>query len=1078
MLPLIKKSSLCCAAIGTLALSHSPAEANENYAARLPMESDLNAPKQLLNIPTAKYSVGKTLKLHPNSRIALIGGGLGSRMNIYNEFETELQARYPDYKLFIRNLCKEGDTPAFRPHPSRGEHWVIPGGKELIKEEFRTSQSKGHYETPDQWLIRLQVDTVIGFFGYSESFDGEAAAGAYKNELRAFIKHTLAQNYNGKNSPQLAIVSPATFEDLSAKRDLPNGEVINANLELYTKAMAEVCAEEGVLFFDAFSTTAGFYNQSKVDLTSNGHNLTGYAYKNFAPALANGLFGKKEAVADTRLIKSAVTEKNRLWLLDYKIPNGVHVHGRRHKPYGKDNYPEELEKTREMTAFRDRAIWAANVGKGFKLKKADTTTKELTPITSNSDRKVEYKSGQEVAEMLEMADGYKVELFADETRFPDLANPSQMAFDNKGRLWVSCMASYPHYKIGDPAPNDKILIFEDTNGDGKADRQKTFIDHIHIPMGFELTEHGVFISLGNDLVLLKDTNGDDKADVKEIILSGFDDHDTHHAISAFCADPSGAIYMAEGWFSHSNVETPYGPVRGVSGGFYRYNQNKGKLERTAQYEIPNPWGIAFDDWGQNFFLHTSGSAFSWMQAAAVKPKFSVNLASHNLLNSNNVRPTSGLEIVSSRHFPDEVQGDVLLCNNIGYLGAKQHTLEADPNSGFFKSMFRQDLFKSPGSYQYFRPVDLEFAPDGSLYFVDWSNVLIGHMQHNARDPKRDHVHGRIYRVTYPSRPLVKPAKVAGATIEQLLENLKLHEYRTRYRTRRELRGRDRDKVLVATQKWVKALDPSNAKYEHYLLEALWVTWGINKIDTNLLESLLNAKDYRARVAAVRAARYNADKYSNAFEAIRKAAGDVHPQVRHEAVIAASWMGQEKGLLIVEEANKQPHDNWWSGEAYKHAEANLKGEVAVEAPEPKIAVPTHVPATFHASYRRGKKLYEHGENCWSCHQQNGQGITPAFPPLDGSKWVISDKDLLAKIALHGVSGEMIVAGEKYNGAMPGFAFRKDNKEIADMLTYVRNAWSNKCGDGYTESEIEALLKKTEKPGGMYKVEEILKQHQLK
>ena len=82
----------------------------------------------------------------------------------------------------------------------------------------------------------------------------------------------------------------------------------------------------------------------------------------------------------------------------------------------------------------------------------------------------------------------------------------------------------------------------------------------------------------------------------------------------------------------------------------------------------------------------------------------------------------------------------------------------------------------------FRPVDLEFAPDGSLYIADWHNVLIGHMQHNARDPLRDHVHGRIYRITYPSRPLVVPAKVAGATVEELLNNLTLPEYRTRYRT--------------------------------------------------------------------------------------------------------------------------------------------------------------------------------------------------------------------------------------------------------------------------------------------------------
>ena len=87
----------------------------------------------------------------------------------------------------------------------------------------------------------------------------------------------------------------------------------------------------------------------------------------------------------------------------------------------------------------------------------------------------------------------------------------------------------------------------------------------------------MYVSQGTNLVLLQDLNGDDKADKKEIILSGFDDHDTHHAHSAYVADPSGAILMAEGVFLHTNVETPYGPVRGTNGGFYRYNPKRHHL---------------------------------------------------------------------------------------------------------------------------------------------------------------------------------------------------------------------------------------------------------------------------------------------------------------------------------------------------------------------------------------------------------------------------------------------------------------------------------------------------------------------
>ena len=179
-----------------------------------------------------------------------------------------------------------------------------------------------------------------------------------------------------------------------------------------------------------------------------------------------------------------------------------------------------------------------------------------------------------------------------------------------------------------------------------------------------------------------------------------------------------------------------------------------------------------------------------------------------------VRPTSGLEFLHSRHFPEEVQGDMLINNNIGFLGTKQHQM-IDEGTGY-RTIHRQDLVV--GEDPNFRPVDMEIAPDGSLYIVDWHNVLIGHMQHNARDPLRDHVHGRIYRLTYPSRPLVDPPQVYGASIETLLKNLELPEYRARYRSRRELRGRDKVEVLSKMSSWIEGLDPNHARYEHHLLE--------------------------------------------------------------------------------------------------------------------------------------------------------------------------------------------------------------------------------------------------------------------
>src|SRR5690606_28640121 len=142
-------------------------------------------------------------------------------------------------------------------------------------------------------------------------------------------------------------------------------------------------------------------------------------------------------------------------------------------------------------------------------------------------------SPQEAEAAMTVAPGYRVQTFASEADFPELAKPVQMAFDNRGRLWVSCMPSYPQWKPGDPQPDDKLQILEDTDGDGKADKSTVFADGLHVPVGFEFWNGGVLAVSQPKLLFLKDTDGDDRADVREVVLDGFASCDTHHSISAF-----------------------------------------------------------------------------------------------------------------------------------------------------------------------------------------------------------------------------------------------------------------------------------------------------------------------------------------------------------------------------------------------------------------------------------------------------------------------------------------------------------------------------------------------------------------
>ena len=1018
------------------------------------------------------------IQLNEGDHIVLLGNNLCSRMMNYGHFETALQLKFPDHKLFIRNMCDGGNTPGFRPHSGRVSPWAFPGAEEFHDELTQNSNSKGHLNTPDEWLNELQADVILAFFGYNESFQGIKGLSNFKEELRAYIKHTKAQKYNSSSAPKLAIVSPLAFENLSDIYDLPDGVQENENLGLYTEAMQKICEEESVLFLDIFNASIPWVEGSD-EFTIDGFQPTAKAYEKIGHHIATQIFkdGKKNK-RNKELVLEAVNEKNWIWHNDIKIPNGVHVFGRRYEPFGPDNYPSELSKIKAMTAIRDSAIWEALKGNTIDLANADKSTPDLQEVETNykpeDDKKLKYRYGDDALSSFTMAEGYKIEMFASEEDFPDLANPVQMSFDDKGRLWVAVMPSYPHYKPGDDKPDDKLLILEDTDNDGKADKQTIFAGGLHIPVGFEFSKEGVYVSQGTNLILLKDNDNDDHADEKLIILSGFDDHDTHHVISAFCADPSGAIFMGEGVFLHTNVETPYGPVRGTNGGFFRYDPNKKHLERVAQLSIPNPWGIGFDKWGQNFFAQTSGPDFYWMMPGSIKSRYGIaSPNSRNLIeDEHRVRPTSGVEFISSRHFPDEVQGDLLINNTIGFLGTKQHSI-VDGETGYV-SKHRQDLLRSDDTN--FRPVDMEIAPDGSLYLVDWHNILVGHMQHNARDPLRDHEHGRIYRITYPSRPLVEAPKVHDASIEELLDNLKLPEYRARYRSRRVLRSKDSEDVMSALDQWIKNLDKESSDYERLLLEGLWVSWGMNKIDGDLLKKLLKAEDFRVRAAAVKTLRYNTDKIEDYHNLLMEGARDENNRVRLETIVTASWLSPKEGTQILSEAAKLPLDDWMD-ETHRYAVAHVNNEKALKKEEAALA--SSLKGESLASFIRGKEIFGRDGYCQTCHQKDGEGLAMSgYPPLKGSEWVIKDKEVLIKLTLKGLYGPITVKGKEYPGEVPMAPYEGllNDQEIADVLTFVRNSYGNDASP-ISESEVKFIRESIKDKEGFYTPTELIKVHAI-
>jgi putative heme-binding domain-containing protein len=855
-----------------------------------------------------------TLKIQKGDHVVLIGNTLADRMQHNGWLETLLQNRFPQHELVIRDLGFSGDELTTRPRSL-------------------------NFGSPDHWLSFTKADVIFAFFGYNESFAGSAGLDKFKKDLDDFMKHTLGQKYDGKSAPRLVLFSPIAHENLH-DRNLPDGTENNKRLELYTAAMGEVARANNVLFIDLFRPSREMYVKAAKPLTINGIHLTEEGNQRLAQVIDKALFPNgadhhRPDPAKLDKLRRAVLEKNSYWFNRYRTVDGYSIYGERADLRFTDGQTNRVVTQREMevldvmTANRDKRIWA--VAQGGDLRVDDNNTPPFIPVKTNKpglgpNGTHIFLDGTEAIQRMTVAKGMKVNLFASEKEFPELAKPVQMAFDPKGRLWVAVWPTYPHWKPKEER-NDKILVFEDTRGTGKADKMTVFADHLHCPTGFEFYNGGVLVAQAPGLVFLKDTDGDGKADVRIRVLDGLDSADTHHTANSFQLDPGGALYFQEGTFHHTQVETPYGPpVRCANAGVYRYEPRTQKFDVYVTFGFANPHGHVFNRWGQDIVMDGTGANPYDGALFSGHLDFPQKHARPPQVYPQRTRPCPGVEILSSRHFPEENQGNLLVPNVIGFQGILQYKLE-DKDSSFTGTEVEPILYSSDPN---FRPSDVKMGPDGAIYFIDWQNPIIGHMQHNLRDPSRDRTHGRIYRVTYEGRPLLKPIQIAGASIDQLLDLLKEPEDRVRYRARIELGARASDQVTAAAEKWAAKLDKNDPSYEHHMMEALWLHQSHNVVNLELLRRMLGSSDFHARAAATRVLCYWRDRVPDALDLLEQLAADPAPRVRLEAVRAASFFTVPEAIEVALISAEHPTDlylDFTRGETMKALDPYVRKAIA-------------------------------------------------------------------------------------------------------------------------------------------------------
>jgi azurin len=333
------------------------------------------------------------------------------------------------------------------------------------------------------------------------------------------------------------------------------------------------------------------------------------------------------------------------------------------------------------------------------------------------------------------------------------------------------------------------------------------------------------------------------------------------------------IYYQRGIFILENVETPYrrSEESGTTG-LYRFNP------RTFDYSFvvensPNPHGISFDKWGNLFITDgTSGKASHVYVERKVTSTTDVSNFAKRPLFQQTIRPICANAILASSHFPESYYNSFLILNVIGYQGIKRYNLNYLPDGVVEGKEVQNFLFTGtdptfrPNSEATprtiddnyrgdpnFRPSDALTGPDGALYFADWHNAVITHSPYNLRDASRDQIHGRIYRIKAKNRALLQPAKIAGESIENLLELFKSPEDEVRHRVRVELSSRDSKEVIAKAQDWSKQFDGSKKEDVLPLLEILWLHQQHNVQNGDLLNTLLKAPEEQARLAAQKVA---------------------------------------------------------------------------------------------------------------------------------------------------------------------------------------------------------------------------------
>ncbi len=801
-------------------------------------------------------------ELKEGDRVAFVGGVFMERELEGGYIETALALSAGTNAVAFRNFGWGGDVVETHIAPK------VPARPKYVPDLFA-------------YLEKYKPTVVFVSYGMMESFRGDAGLAEFSANYAKLLERISAIS-----KPRIVMVSPFRHEQL--KEHFPNAAGHNRQLQSYVEASRKLAEQRGINFVDLFRNLS-VVPQGRKQLTSNGVHLDSAGYKAAAGVILKALelpSGKAKS-KDAESIRTAIQHKNWQWWFHYRPMNSEYVYpgGTRYQnDLGGIKHPmySEIEAFAALTEKEEKEIQTACKDLTSGSRKSGTIPINKTEsVAGIPDPKVDPEAERK---SFTMADGFQANLFAAD---PKISKPVQMAFDQSGRLWVATTTLYPQIKPGEEK-SDQIIILEDEDGDGRAEKTTVFADGLVIPTGVLPYQDGAFVFDDTTLLFLRDTDGDGRADKREVVLSGFGTEDSHHKGHTLRWGPEGRLHFNVGVFLHNNIETAHGIVS-MSGywqpGIFAYDPASGRLDiHLANSVPPNPWGHYWNRWGFDHFIDSSGqqgSSFILPTSGRSSSAMPVPGGEGKL---------AGGEIISGRHFPESWHGRLI---SAPFKENRVASWEfSDDGSGYGMKPSSPLIVSTDSS---FRPVDERMGPDGAIYISDWYNPLIGHMQHHFRDPNRDFTHGRIWRITAKDRPLVTRPSVAKASVKQLLEHLKAPEDYTRQQARRALAERTAKDVIPALNSWVKNLNTNDLGFDHNRIEALWVYQSLKVPEPTLVKSVLQSKDGNARAAATVILRDWRDGIPETISLLAGLAKDEFPRVRLQAVIAASYIADIRSV---------------------------------------------------------------------------------------------------------------------------------------------------------------------------------------